>query len=133
VRPDLLHPSHRPVRQLPTQVVPGTANLDFIRPVVSSVSATRLSNTSIHVSWTTDKNTIGAIAAGSPYSQTPSWNGLYPYNVWSPLESTYGTSHSSTITSLPDVSVSSNGPTHYAILCKDKSGNWARSPDAAIS
>jgi hypothetical protein len=73
------------------------------------------------------------IAAGSPYSQNPSWNGPYPYNIWSPLETTYGTTHTVTIAGLPDVAISGNGPTHYAVVCKDKAGNWARSPDVVIS
>ena len=117
----------------PTEAVPGPGSLNFIRPVVSGVSATRLSNTSIRVSWTTDVPTIGLAAGGSPYSQSPSWVGPYPYNIWSPLETGYGTSHTVTITGLPDVSVTGNGPTHYAVLSKDKAGNWGRSPDAVVS
>jgi hypothetical protein len=117
----------------PTQILPGTASLDFVRPAVSNIVATRVSSTSIRVSWNTNKNTIGMIAAGSPYSQNPSWNGPYPYNIWSPLETTYGTTHTVTIAGLPDVAISGNGPTHYAVVCKDKAGNWARSPDVVIS
>lgn len=117
----------------PTEAVPGPTNLDFIRPVVSNVSATRLGNTSIRVSWTTDKPTIGLAAAGSPYSQSSSWAGPYPYNIWSPLETGYGTSHTVTITGLPDVSVSGNGPSHYTVVSKDKAGNWATASDATIA
>ena len=114
------------------QAVPGAASLNFIRPVVSGVSATRLSNTSIQVSWTTDVPTIGLAGAGSPYSQTVAWSGSYLYNVWSPLETGYGTSHTVTITGLPDVSVAGNGPTHFTVVSKDKAGNWATVPDVVI-
>jgi hypothetical protein len=97
--------------------------------VVSNVVATRLSNTSIRVTWTTDKNTIGLVAAGTPNSA----GSAYPYNLWSSLESTYGTSHGVTISGLPDVSVMGNAPTHFCVLAKDKAGNWARSPDAVVT
>ena len=41
-------------------------SLDFIRPqiTVQVGDPTRVSNTSIRVRWTTDKNTIGLIVAG---------------------------------------------------------------------
>jgi len=120
------------VGSYPVQAVPGAASLNFIRPVVSGVSARRLSNTSIQVSWTTDVPTISLAGAGSPYSQTVAWSGSYPYNVWSPLETGYGTSHTVTITGLPDVSVAGNGPTHFTVVSKDKAGNWATVPDAVI-
>jgi len=109
-------------------VSPNTLALNCVRPVISSVVATRGSNTSIEVTWNTDTPTIGLIAAGSPNSA----GRPYPYNLWSSLESTYGTSHEVTISGLPDVSVIGNAPTHFCILVKDKAGNWARSPDALV-
>lgn len=109
-------------------VSPNTLALNCVRPLISSVVATRGSSTSIQVTWNTDTPTIGLIAAGSPNSA----GGPYPYNLWSSLESTYGTSHEVTISGLPDVSVTGNAPTHFCILVKDKAGNWARSPDALV-
>jgi len=61
-----------------------------------------LSNTSIQVIRTIDKKTIGLIAAGTPNSQAAAYIGMaHPFNLCSPLESTYGTSHSETVTGIP--------------------------------
>ena len=117
----------------PTPVGLGPQNPDTIAPVISKVVATRLSTGSdglgrIQVTWTTDKNTIGLAAAGSPSSQTPAFNGVvYPYSVWSPLDSGFAKSHSVIITGVP-----TSTPTHYAVLVKDIAGNYSTSPDAVI-
>jgi hypothetical protein len=107
-------------------IAPGTYSLDFIRPVISSVKATRQSGTSIQVAWTTDKPTLGIIAAGSNNSAGTT----YPYNLWTLPEDdnagVYETAHNVTITNLPAA------PTHFCVLVKDEAGNWARSPDAVV-
>ena len=92
-----------------------------------------MNSTSITVHWTTDKQTIGLICAGSPYSQNPSSFGPYPYNLWSDLEAGFGTTHAMTISGLPDASVPDNSPTHIAILVKDKAGNWNVSADFTVT
>jgi hypothetical protein len=50
------------------------------------------------------------------------------YNVWSPFETGFGTSHDVTITGLP-----ASSPTHYSVLVKDVAGNSGYAPDATIS
>jgi len=52
-------------------IEPGPWNTDYTPPVVSAVSATRLSNTSIQVAWQTDKISFGIAVGGSPNSQAP--------------------------------------------------------------
>ena len=96
---------------------------DVTAPVISNVLSTRLSSTSIRVTWTTDKPTLGFVAAGSPYSAGK----LAPYNVWSPIESGYTTSHDVVATGLP-----TSLPTHYVVLSKDVAGNSATTSDATI-
>jgi len=96
-------------------VTPGTYALDCIRPQISGVTITRQSNTSIRVQWTTDKATIGLVAAGTSNSA----GSPYPYNLWSPLETGFSTSHDITITGLPDVT-----PIHINLVSKDASDNW---------
>jgi hypothetical protein len=110
-------------------ITPGTYTLDCIRPQISGVMITRQSNTSIRVQWTTDKATIGLVAAGTPNSAGTA----YPYNLWSPLETGFSTSHDITITGLPDVTVSGNSPTHINIISKDASDNWNCIADLAVS
>jgi len=114
------------VGSFPTIVGLPTASLDFVRPQVTAHSTpVRVNSTTIRVdSWTTDKPTIGLLAGGSPYSQSVAWTGVvYPFNVWSPLETGFSTSHGPmTITGLPDTNVSGS-PTTIGIVVKDKSGN----------
>jgi hypothetical protein len=107
----------------PTVATPGPLNPDSTVATISSVVATRLSSTSIRVTWTTDKPTIGMAVAGSAYGQGTNT----PYNVWSPFETGFGTSHDVTITGLP-----ASSPTHYSVLVKDVAGNSGYAPDATI-
>jgi hypothetical protein len=99
---------------------------DVTPPVISNVVATRLAspNTRIRVTWTTNKPTIGFAAAGSPSSHGTK----APYNVWSPIESGYSTSHDVTITGLPTAT-----PTHLVVLSKDEAGNSAATLDMAVA
>jgi hypothetical protein len=110
-------------------VTPNTWALDCIRPVISRVTVTRQSNTSIRVQWTTDKPTIGLVAASTNNSFTA---GVYPYNLWSPLETSFSTSHDITITGLPDATQSGNNPTHINVVSKDKADNWNCIADVAV-
>ena len=107
----------------PTNPVPGPNDPDTTVPVISNVAATRLSPTSIRITWNTDKPTIGMGVAGSPSSAGTS----AAYNLWSPIESSFSTAHDVTITGLPIAT-----PTHFSVLSKDLAGNSAYAPDATI-
>ncbi len=112
----------------PTTVAPGSANTDTIPPLITNVSAVRVSSDSLgnprlQVTWTTDKRTIGMAVAGSAYNRA-----LGYYSVWSPIEPSFGTTHSAIITGVPD-----SVPLHYAVVAKDVAGNSAYSDDQIIS
>jgi hypothetical protein len=102
----------------PTIVDPGSNNADTTPPVISNVVATRKGSTSFMVTWQTDKPTIGLAACGTVGNV---------YTVWSPIEASFGTSHSITINGAPTAS-----PQHFAVLAKDMAGNSSVSADAAI-
>jgi hypothetical protein len=104
----------------PTPVAQLPLNPDFTAPVISNVTASHIGNT-LTVTWNTNKRTIGFAMAGSAL-QVPF------YNVYSPIESGYGTSHSVTIVGLPSVS-----PIHYSIVSKDVPGNSSYIADQAIA
>lgn len=108
----------------PTQAQPAVLNADMMPPQISNVSASRISATSIQVSWSTDKLSIGMAVAGSAAGAGQS----YPYNVWSPMEAAYATQHSAVITGLP---VSS--PTHFSVIAKDWIGNSSYYQDQVIA
>jgi hypothetical protein len=108
----------------PTTVDPGPLNTDTTFPIIDHVLAVRLSSTSIQVTWTTDKRTIGCAVAGSAFQQTTGAK----YNVFSPIETSFGTSHTCTIAGLPLVT-----PIHYAVISKDVAGNSVYSDDLTIS
>jgi hypothetical protein len=99
----------------PTTASPGPRNPDIFKPVISNVIATRVSPTSVRVTWNTDKPTIGMAAGGSAFSATTNTK----YSAWSPIESGFGTSHDCTITSLP-----TSSPIHYTVISKDIAGNF---------
>ena len=108
----------------PTNPVPATPG-SAATPVISAVSASRVSSTSITVNWTTDQATLGYACAGSPHSAGSS----APYNCWEGgVESTYGTSHSVTLTSLPTTT-----PTHFAIFVRNATGISETTGDNTIS
>jgi hypothetical protein len=118
----------------PTQAVPGPASFDFIRPVISGVSAVRLSNTSIQVTWSTDKPTIGLIAAQSPNSFASTIQFGNGYNMWSPLETTFASgTRTNTISGLVDVTQPGQNPTHFVVFVKDKAGNWNSTADMTLA
>src|SRR5208282_3789481 len=96
---------------------------DNVPPQISNLTATRLSFTSIELTWDTDEPTIGLACAGSSVSAASE----YKYNVYSLIEDTYGTSHSAVITTLP-MSI----PTHFSVLSKDETGNSSYAPDQTI-
>jgi hypothetical protein len=111
----------------PTPVTVPPLYPDNTPPVISNLTVTRLSPTSIRFTWNTNKPTIGYAMAGSANQQAfvPA---SMPYNIFSPIEGNYGTSHNVTITGLPKSS-----PIHYSVLSKDFSGNSAYTADASLA
>ena len=107
-----------------TLAQPGATDTNTTPPLITNVVATRLSSTSMQVTWTTDKPALGFAAAGAPYDAGSS----APYNVWSPFEATYSTSHSATVTGL-----STARPTHYTVVAKDQAGNISYAIDATLA
>src|SRR4029077_16667617 len=105
----------------PTPVAMGALDPDTTPPVISNLAATRLSSTSIQLTWTTDKPSIGFGMAGSAF-QVPR------YNVYSAVENGFSTSHSVIVSGLPMVS-----PIHYSVLSKDQAGNNAYTNDQTIA
>ena len=98
----------------PTPTQPGPNDPDIAPPVILTASASRLSGTSIQVSWTTNKPTIGLASAGSK-TQALQFNS---YPMYSEIESGYRTSHTVTI-SVP----SGMDPIYYIATAKDTAGN----------
>ena len=108
----------------PTPVKPGVDHPDKKSPVITGVSALRVSSTSIKVAWTTDKSTIGFVACGAPSQQ--GYNP--PYNIFSDIESGFSTSHNMTVSGL-----STATPTHFSVVAKDAAGNCVHSSDATVA
>jgi hypothetical protein len=98
----------------PVPVAVGATDPDVTLPIISSVGVVRLSTTSIRVTWTTDKPTLGMAVAGTAASLGTDT----PYHLWSPFESGYSTSHNCTITGLPVSTLM-----YYSVVSKDVAGN----------
>jgi hypothetical protein len=124
-------------------VASGQWSLNYVRPqiTVQAGDPTRVSATSIRVRWTTDKNTLGIVIAGTPNSNVTSVFGYYPYNFWTTLEmdnsAAWGTTHDVTITGLPANNVTplagSNAPNNVAVLVIDRAGNWNVSRNFSVA
>jgi hypothetical protein len=111
----------------PTVVSPNPAiSTDFVPPQVTALSATRNSAHSITVNWTTDKSTIGMAVCGSAVPWTSSQQ--YKYCCWSPVEASFGTTHSATIAYTPSAQL-----LHYSVVVKDTPGNSSYGPDQTIA
>jgi hypothetical protein len=111
-------------------ITPGTWPTDCIRPIITVTSISRVSATQIQCKWTTNKPTIGLVAAATPNSYNKRG---FPYYIWSPLETGFGTAHNITITGLPDNRVSGNSPTHINIVVKDYADNWNCIADTQVA
>jgi hypothetical protein len=108
----------------PTPFTPGPDDPDTGNyPQLSVVTGTRLSATSVQVSWTTNKPTIG-LAAATPRAVTTQ---VWAYGPISPLETAYGTNHSVVISNLPP-----NVPINVTALSKDMAGNSSYSSNVTI-
>jgi hypothetical protein len=119
-------------------VAAGQWSLNYVRPqiTVQAGDPTRVSATSIRVRWTTNKNTLGIVIAGTPNSSRS-----YLYNFWTTLEmdnsAVWGTTHDVTITGLPANNVTppagSNAPNNVAVLVIDRAGNWNLSGNFSVA
>ena len=104
----------------PTPITPGPDDPDTGNyPTILTLGASRVNSTTITVTWTTDKSTIGFAGA---CSLAQAALGLNIYNqlnhqVCSPIESAFSTNHSVTISGLPTGTVS------YIAVAKDHAGN----------
>jgi hypothetical protein len=107
-------------------VTPAPYSSDITPPIISNVSAVRNNATSITVTWTTDKSTIGFAAAGSQAQQSVA---AWPYNVLSPIESGFSTSHNATITGI----AAGASPLSYVVVSKDVAGNCVYSAARTIA
>jgi hypothetical protein len=88
-------------------VAPGPGSSDVTAPVISNVLVSHTSSTSVTISWSTDKPTLGFVAAGSTIH----------YNWWSNLENTFSTTHSVSLTGIPE------SFQFFSIVSKDLAGN----------
>jgi hypothetical protein len=118
----------------PAPALPGPGPTDTTHAKISNVVATRLSFSSIQVTWDTDKPTIGLACGASdanynnPFRQAYITQVPLPYSSWSPLEAGFSTTgHSATITWLP-MSI----PTHFSVVVKDQAGNSSYAQDQTI-
>jgi hypothetical protein len=120
----------------PVPALPGPANSDTVAPEILTCTAARVDFNTITVSWTTDKDTIGVACAGSdtnynhPFNAKPYlYGGVNPmlYSSWSPIETSYGTTHSATIPWVPK-----SLPTHFSVVVKDRAGNSSYAQDQTI-
>jgi hypothetical protein len=102
---------------------------DFVRPVVTVQSGdpVRVSATSVRMRFTTDKPSLAIVVAGTPNSA----GARYPYVVWSPLQSAYGTNFDITLTGIPSNALYT--PTHLAALAVDQSNNAHCTADFTVS
>ena len=101
-------------------LTPGSWPTDCIPPNITVLSIARQTSTTINATWTTDKPTIGLVAAGTVNSFGKQW----PYNMWSPLETSFTTGtaqspHSATVAVPSEMS-----PVHISIVAKDMADNW---------
>ena len=88
-------------------VAPGPGSSDVTAPVISNVLVSHTSSTSVTISWSTDKPTLGFVAAGSTIH----------YNWWSNIENTFSTTHSVSLTGIPQ------SFQFFSIVSKDLAGN----------
>ncbi len=90
-------------------VTPTADNPDKTKPVISGVSVVQNDATDMTVNWTTDKQTLGVISWGTTSGT---------HFGWSPIESTYGNSHSVTVSNLP-----AGQTIYFVVRSKDVPGN----------
>ena len=115
----------------PTAFALPSMNADATAPVITITSATH-TGTTLTVTWTTDKPTLGMVCAGSPAQQGYSYGS--PYNLFQmesyvPGVSGYKTTgHTATVTNLPSVS-----PIHYSVIAKDLAGNPSFTSDETVT
>jgi hypothetical protein len=97
----------------PTPYQAGPDDPNNAPAMILTLSAVRNSPTRITVSWTTDIPTLGMAAAWAPGQ----WALDAPPSLHSTLESSFGTTHSKTVTVLPGVT-----PVHYTVVVETQAG-----------
>jgi hypothetical protein len=98
--------------------VPGPDSLDKTLPVISGVIGSQQSPSSMSVSWTSSKSSLGYVAWGTTSGS---------YFGWSPLEFGYQTNHSISAQNLP-----AGQQIFFVVYVKDQAGNQSRSPEQRI-
>ena len=101
------------------QVAPGPDSSDNVAPVVAAISATQTDSTGATVTWSTNETTLGLVRWGT----TPG-----NYFGWSPIESSYTTAHSVSLSNLP-----AGQPIYFVVLAKDQAGNQSVSPEGILN
>lgn len=100
-------------------VTPGPDNKDNTAPVISAITMAQNSSTLATVNWATNKPTLGFVAWGTNSGT---------YFGWSPLESSYLTTHSVRVPNLPA------GQTIYLVVyAKDQAGNLSVSGEQSLT
>ncbi len=98
---------------------PGPNSPHTTAPVISAIAATQNGSTSATVSWTTSEATLGFVAWGTTSGT---------YFGWSPLESSYLTTHSVNVPNLP-----AQQQIYFVVRSKDQAGNQSVSAEQSLT
>jgi len=99
--------------------VPGADNTDKTAPVIGAISMAQNGSTDATVSWTTSKASLGFVAWGTTSGT---------YFGWSPLESSYSTTHSIGVPNLP-----AGQAIYFVVHAKDQAGNQSVSVEQGLA
>jgi len=97
---------------------PAPDNPDRTAPAITTVAASQNGSTAATVTWTTNKPTLGFVAWGSTSGT---------HFGWSPLESSYSTSHSLSLANLP-----TGQQIYFVVRAKDQAGNQSVSAEQGL-
>ena len=106
----------------PMVTQPGATSPDNAPPVILSAMIARTSSTNIHVTWTTDKSTIGMVGSASDAQF-----GFGSFPIYTDLEPGFATSHAMDLTVPASIS-----PLHVQITVKDMAGNYSHTVPVTI-
>lgn len=93
------------------------APTDLTPPVISNVQVALIDGTTAKVTWDTDKPSLGYARFGPATT----------YHRWSNVEAAFGTSHSVTLSYMPESKLM-----HFAIVTEDQSSNMTMTPDHTV-
>jgi len=100
-------------------VQPGANSPDKTAPVISGIAAVEQDATDVNVSWTTNKQTLGVVLWGTTTGT---------YFGWSPIESSYTTTHAVKMSNLP-----AGQTIYFVVRSKDQAGNQTVSAEQNIT